>query len=270
MADEYEKVATAFTVPVAKPPWLSPTTYRQTFKGPGGRMRVRSMTGLLAERFAGIGTQILATDFADSMVIKIIQKKASDNGWKNVTGQVMDATVSVLTDSCIGRHKFILNVQSFFRLAELDVLEDSFDAVSCIFGIMLMPTKPLAKCIAFSIAMFYDVGGKRIQFQSYKKLLAVSSSKLSMTSHAATGGWRDLYFCIEELEKAGFSKVEGQRYRGTWVFNNLDKFLGPLVRNPGREDSVLKDFTPEELEQFQAQLKQHFDRKVWRKGQIRV
>ncbi|KND02158.1 uncharacterized protein SPPG_02650 [Spizellomyces punctatus DAOM BR117] len=244
MADEYEKVATAFTIPVAQAalalpllPTDKPLKILEVACGSG------ALTGLLAERFAGSGTQIVATDFAEGMV-KFMQKKASENGWKNVTGQVMDAT-------------------------KLNVPDNSLDAVFCIFGIMLMPegSKALGemhRVLHRNGIACYTTWGEKDFDPIIQEGIRRSKQQVQYDqppSVTRTPGWSDLDFCIGELEKTGFSKVEGQKYRGTWVVNDLDKFLGPLVRNPGMKGSVLKDFTPEELEQFQALLKQLFQEK---------
>ncbi|KAH8549662.1 S-adenosyl-L-methionine-dependent methyltransferase [Umbelopsis sp. PMI_123] len=178
---------------------------------------------------------VLATDYAQGMV-DFARSKIENQGWRNVKFQVEDGMNLTLSDA-------------------------SMDVVFCVFGVMLMPDGGKA------LSEFYRVlvpGGKAVfatwASQDMQPLMWTALAKAKGQEPAELPwirGWGDLEFCQEQLKAAGFQETSGEHISGEMEAGEeeLDGFIGSIVRNPAVRAGLLNDMSDDDIKVFKAAMK---------------
>lgn len=179
--------------------------------------------------------QVLATDFAQGMV-DAVEKRAKADGWSNVQGQVQNAMAMTLPDS-------------------------SFDAVFCVFCVMLLPDP--AKALSEMLRVVVPGGTVTCVTWNAQGLLPMMQKAASITkglpapAPLAFKGWTDLEFNKEQLQAAGYREIRAVQVPGLLPLARKDipDFVESLPRNPGMRAGMLGAFSEEELNTFKAHLR---------------
>ncbi|KAG2171623.1 hypothetical protein INT43_008349 [Umbelopsis isabellina] len=195
-----------------------------------------SMVQAIIEKFGPqCDAQVLATDFAKGMV-DAVEKRAKADGWINVKGQVQNAMDMTLPDS-------------------------SFDAVFCVFCVMLIPDP--AKALSEMLRVAVPGGTVTCVTWNAQGLLPMMQKAASLTKNLpapvpfAFKGWADLDFNKEQLQAAGFREVRGVHVPGLLPLARKDipEFVDSLPRNPGMKAGMFSSFTEEEINTFKGHMR---------------
>ncbi|KAJ2963350.1 hypothetical protein NQZ79_g1734 [Umbelopsis isabellina] len=195
-----------------------------------------AMVQAIVEKFGPqCDAKILATDFAQGMV-DAVEKRSKSDGWINVQTQVQNAMAMTLSDS-------------------------SFDAVFCVFCVMLLPDP--AKALSEMLRVVVPGGTVTCVTWNAQGLLPMMQKAIAMTKNLpqevppAFRGWVHVDFNKEQLQTAGFRDVRAVQVPGMLPLARKDigEFVESLPRNPGMKAGALGDFSEEDINTFKAHLK---------------
>jgi ubiquinone/menaquinone biosynthesis C-methylase UbiE len=179
--------------------------------------------------------QVLATDFAQGMV-DTVKRRASSDGWTNVQAQIQDAMAMTLPDS-------------------------SFDAVFCVFGVMLLPEP--AKALSEMHRVLVPGGTVSCATWHSLALLPLMTKAVSQTKGVPEKedpilrGWSDLEYNREQMQAAGFRDVRAVQVSSQFTLDSQyrDDFIDFLPRNPAMKSGMFADFSDDDLSKFKSIMK---------------
>lgn len=182
------------------------------------------LTQLAAERWPQeTGTTIVATDFAGGMV-KVLEKKAKNNGWSHVSARVMDATA-------------------------MDIPSDSFDAAFCIFGLHLLPDgmkglKEMYRVLrsggVASVAIPVNMQHGPMAMEAIRRMVPGKEFHPSAPNPAAIN-WFQLSSVEQAFHSLGFTDMRSITHSSPFKLpsSKLHNFFGSLANNPGVVSGIL-------------------------------
>lgn len=190
---------------------------------------------LLAARIVGPGGSVLATDLSADM-LAIAARVVQQEGLTNITTRVMDAQ-------------------------QLDLEDDTFDAVICRLGLMLLPRRALA---LREIRRVLKPGGKLAALvwsaPEHNPLWSLPLATLSKFASAAPAPRPDLFSLSDprvferELSAAGFHEVSTHALPFESHYASLDAFL----RSTGSRliAGMMRQISQEEQQQLLGEVRQ--------------